>query len=252
MTTAKPADPDCIVVSEFLRREFAPLSNLAHGWQLYSALPLSPAEDRNMVREPVAAVPQNIAERIGKLRILAVPYIACYESGDAVCFAKPSGPTHVAVWHTTGDLTSLVLACREVDAHDTGFELLASIGELLRPRLNQTEMISFTDMLKTELAEGIEGEIDEEAYSAKQALLKTRGFSPLHTAAPEFAAYRDASIISTLAEYLHGLWHDVQVRTGPEHLPVMDVYKRMKMVSFMFPPNPGYDLFSREFNHILS
>jgi hypothetical protein len=252
LTTAKPYDPDCIVVSEFLRREFVPLSNLAHGWQLYSALMLSPAEDRTMVREPVAGIPASIASRIGKLRVIAVPYIACHESGDAVCFSKPSGPTHVAVWHTTDDLTSLVLACREVDAHDTGFELLASIAELLRPRLSQAEMITFSEMLKMELQNGVTGEIDEDAFAAKQTLMKTRGFTANHYSSSDFAFYRDASMISTLAEYLHGLWHDVQVRSGPEHLPVSHVFKRMKMLSQMFPPNPGYGVFAPEFDQIKS
>ena len=96
---------------------------------------LTPAEDRTMVREPAQAVPAKIAERIGPLRVLMVPYIACMDSGDAICTAKPKGESHTAAWVETSARTNLILTCREVDAHDTGFEFLASVAELLRPRL---------------------------------------------------------------------------------------------------------------------
>ena len=135
---------------------------------------LTPAEDRTMVREPAQAVPAKIAERIGPLRILIVPYIACMESGDAVCTAKPKGESHTAAWVETSARTNLILTCREVDAHDTGFEFLASIAELLRPRLTVSEFAAYDELLEEELRHGVRGEIDEESLTAKQALLAIR------------------------------------------------------------------------------
>jgi len=204
---------------------------------------LTPAEERTMVREPAQAVPASIAERIGPLRILMVPYIACAESGDAVCAAKPEAETHTAAWVETSERINLLLACREVDAHDTGFELLASVAELLRPRLSISELAAYDELLDEELRHGVRGEIDEESLTAKQALLAIR---PWRRSRLQYEPYRDISLVSTVAEYMHGLWHDVQIRVGPEHLPLQQLRRRMMLMSKLFPPNPGFAVFAKE------
>jgi len=204
---------------------------------------LTPAEERTMVREPAQAVPASVAERIGPLRVLIVPYIACAESGDVVCTAKPKGETHTAAWVETSERTNLLLASREVDAHDTGFEFLASIAELLRPRLTISEMAAYDELLDEELRHGVRGEIDEESLAAKQALLTIR---PWRRSRLQFEPYRDVSLASTVAEYMHGLWHDVQIRVGPQHLPLQQLRRRMTLMSDLFPPNPGYAVFAKE------
>jgi hypothetical protein len=234
---------DSIPISEYIQGSFVPLSHLAHGWEIHSLITLTPAEERTMVREPAQAVPASIAERIGPLRVLMVPYIACVESGDVVCAAKPKGETHTAAWVETSERTNLLLACREVDAHDTGFEFLASVAELLRPRLGISEVAAYDELLDEELRHGVRGEIDEESLTAKQALLAIR---PWRRSRLQFEPYRDISLVSTVAEYMHGLWHDVQIRVGPEHLPLQQLRRRMTLMSKLFPPNPGYAVFAKD------
>jgi hypothetical protein len=231
---------EAIPIAEYVKGNFVPLSRLAHGWELHSAIGLSPAEERSMVREPAQAVPAAIAERIGKVRILVVPYIGCLESGDVVCRAKPQAETHTVAWVESNERVNLVLACREVDAHDTGFELLASIAELLRPRLTGSELERYDHLLEEEIQVGVRGEIDDETLAAKQSYLASRA-KRRHRA--QFARYRDISFVSTLAEYIHGLWHDVQIRTGPEHLPLPQLRQRMTLMAELYPPNPGYRVF---------
>jgi len=204
---------------------------------------LTPAEDRTMVREPAQAVPANIAERIGPVRVLMVPYIACLEPGDVVSSAKPTGDSHTAAWVETSERTNLILACREVDAHDTGFEFLASVAELLRPRLTVSEFAAYDELLEEEIRHGVRGEIDEESLAAKQALLAIR---PWRRSRIQYEPYRDVSLVSTLAEYMHGLWHDVQIRVGPQHLPLRELRRRMTLMARLFPPNPGYAVFAKE------
>ena len=196
-----------------------------------------------MVREPAQATPAPIAERIGKLRVLVVPYIACLDSGDLICCQKPKGETHTAVWVETGERIDLVLPCRELDPHDTGFEFLASLAELLRPRLTTPELDQYTRLLEEELRQAVRGEIDEEAGAAKQSFLASHA-GRRHRA--QFERYRDISFVSTLAEYIHGLWHDVQIRVGPEHLPLPQLRCRMNLMAEMFPPNPGFRVFAEE------
>jgi hypothetical protein len=35
----------------------------------------------------------------------------------------------------------------------------------------------------------------------------------------------------------------VQIRIGPEHLPVAQLRRRMNLMAELFPPNPGYRVF---------
>jgi hypothetical protein len=231
-----------IPVSEYVLGNFVPLSRLAHDWEFHSSVTLTPAEERTMVREPALAVPEIIAKRLGKFRVLVVPYIACQEAGDIVCRAKPEGETHTAVWVETPERLSLVLPCRELDAHDTGFEFLASVGELLRPRLLKEELDRYTQLLEEEIHLGVPGEIDDEARAAKLTYLSRH--PGRHRS--QFEPYRDTSFVSTVAEYMHGMWHDVQIRVGPEHLPLPQLRARMELLAAMFPPNTGYRVFAEE------
>ncbi|PYV35181.1 MAG: hypothetical protein DMG22_03270 [Acidobacteria bacterium] len=235
---------DSVPVSEYIRGTFVPLSNLAQGWQLHAAVSLTPAEERTMVREPAQAVPVSIGQRLGALRVLIVPYIACFDTGDVIAFTKPKGETHSAVWLEDPERIHLLLPCRELDAHDTGFEFLASIGELLRPRLRPEEVGRYTALLEEELRAGVRGEIDEEALGAKRSLLGSR--LRRHRNPELFERYRDVSLVSTVAEYMHGLWHDVQIRVGPDHLPLPQLRRRMDLLAELFPPNPGFHVFAEE------
>lgn len=248
MSSPETPAGEMIPIHDYVRDRVSLFSHLAHGWELNSALLLSPAEERGIVREPAQAIPDSMAERLGTVRVLVVPYIGCFESGDAVCFSKPSGESHTAVWVDEDGRTNLVLACREVDAHDTGFEFLASIAQLVRQKLMPDELQLFDRVIFDELRYKIPGEIDKESLAAKEKFLSVvlGANATLSQGSAEFEVYRDESLASTLAEYLHGLWHDVQVQVGPEHLPVPQLRQRMLLLSAMFPPNAGYSLFARE------
>ncbi|MGH9451377.1 MAG: hypothetical protein ACRD11_12700 [Terriglobia bacterium] len=244
MSTPYTTTKEMIPVEEYIREPVSLVSYLAHGWELHSAVHLTPAEERTMVREPAHAIPDSLAARIGKLRVFVVPYVGCFTAGDAICFSNPPGESHTAVWVETEERIHLVLACRQVDAHDTGFEFLASVAQLAVARMSPAEMQSYGRLLEGDLEGGVPGEIDREALDAKAEYLKQRG-QPTGKDDP-FERYRGVSLASTLAEYMHGLWHDVQIRVGPEHLPVAQLQQRMSTLAEVFPPNPGYDLFARE------
>jgi hypothetical protein len=235
---------ETISVDDYAAGIQAVYSHLAHGWELHAAVLLTPAEERTMVREPAQAIPDKIAARVGPLRILVVPFIACFKSGDAVSFTKPDVETHSAVWLENSGRTDLILASKEFDAHDTGFEFLATVAQLIAPKVTRQEMEAYSQLIKDEIEQGVRGEIDQDALDAKQAYLSARDGSPQRE--KSYSAYRESSLVSTLAEYMHGLWHDVQIRVGPEHLPVAQLRHRMTLLAEWFPPNSGYELFARE------
>ena len=244
MSTPQTSMRESVPVPQYVRGIFVPLSHLTHDWEFHSAVLLSPAEERTMVREPAQAVSSFVAKRLGPLRLLVVPFVACSDDGDLVCFSKPKAETHSSAWAEADGRTHLILPCREFDAHDTGFEFLASIAELLRPKLTDAELQRYTELLEEEVRANIRGEIDEDAAAAKQSFMKgrshhRRGRSPLER-------YRDVSFVSTMAEYMHGLWHDVQIRIGPEHLPLPQLRHRLELLAEIFPPNPGYRVFTEE------
>lgn len=241
MNASQSSRRKTVPVREYVQRVFVPLSHLAHGWEMHSAVLLTPAEERTMVREPAEAVPESIAQRLGKLRVLLVPFVGCVPTGDEVAFSDPAGEKHSAVWLESESRIDLVLACRDFDAHDTGFEFLASVAELLCSRLAPSMLERYANLLNEELTEGVGGEIDQDAYEAKLPLPGRRARS-----GAVFNKYRDISFTSTCAEYMHGLWHDVQIRVGPEHLPVSALRKRMTWMAKMFPPNAGYHLFAKD------
>ena len=244
MLSPQPSlEPEKISVPEYIQGTFVPLSHLAHDWEMHATYPLTPVEERTIVREPAQAIPAAVAKRLGKMRILVVPYLACSESGDSVSFVKPGGETHTAVWQETSERISLVLAGRELTPHDVGFEFLASIAELLRARLSPTEMARYGQLLDQELQRGVPGEIDEDSLAAKQRLLT---YQTWRRRRAQFDRYCEASFASTLAEYMHGLWHDVQIRVGPEHLPLPALRRRLDLLAEMFPPNPGYRVFAED------
>jgi hypothetical protein len=233
-----------IPIETYIRGQFVPLSHLAHGWEMHSAVPLTPAEERTMVREPAQAIPESAAKRLGSVRVLIVPYVACSSSGDLVAFTKPSGESHSSVWIESPESIHLILSCRELDPHDTGFEFLAAVAELLKARLSRDELVRYGQTLEEELRGGVGGEIDEDALSAKQPLLRSR--LALRRSKALFEMYRGTSFVSTMAEYMHGLWHDVQIRVGPEHLPYAALRRRMELLAEIFPPNKGYQVFGDE------
>ncbi len=234
------APKDMTPITDYVQGSFVPISRLMHEWEFHSDVTLSPAEERTIVREPVQAIPAAIAQRLGKMRVLAVAYIACLETGDVISRQKPSGEAHTAAWVETPERINLLLACRELDAHDTGFELLGSVAELLRPRLKASEIAAYNQMLEEEIRHGVRGEIDEDALNAKNGYLPARAG---RRSRAQFERYRDVSFVSTAAEYVHGLWHDVQIRVGPEHLPIAQLRRRMDLMAELFPPNPGYRVF---------
>jgi hypothetical protein len=55
--------------------------------------------------------------------------------------------------------------------------------------------------------------------------------------------YGRASFAGTASEYVHCLWHDVKVVSGPEHLPAQQLRRRLELLSGWFPPGRGHKLF---------
>jgi hypothetical protein len=88
---------------------------------------------------------------------------------------------------------------------------------------------------------GVHGEVDEESWHMKQALLRRQSNVRKETKA--FRDYARQSFIDTLTLYLHGICCDIDVETGPRQLQSRYLRKRLSLLYELFPPPEGYAVF---------
>ena len=198
---------------------------LAHGWILVRGPSLSKALVREFIRPAVRAIPCSMARRLGPCRISLPAEVA---SGVASRWTMTDGGLEVTV-STAG-----------LEEHDVAMELLLCLGQGLWERLSDGELRAYWMLLNDEIIAGIEGEIDEQALEEKRSLFESRAHA---NNAKRLTGYCRASFAGTVAEYVHSLWHEVTVRTGPDYLPVEPLRRRLELMERWFPPNRGYRLF---------
>jgi hypothetical protein len=127
-----------------------------------------------------------------------------------------------------------------IEEHDVAMELLLCLGQGLWERLSDAELRAYWMLLGDEISMGIEGEIDEQALEEKRGLFEKP--SPANNV-KRLRRYGRASFAGTAAEYVHSLWHEVTIRTGPDYLPARPLRRRLDLMARWFPPDRGYRLF---------
>jgi hypothetical protein len=127
-----------------------------------------------------------------------------------------------------------------IEEHDVAMELLLCLGQGLWERLADGELRAYWMLLCDEISMGIDGEIDEQALEEKRSLFESRSHA---NNVKRLTGYARASFAGTVAEYVHCLWHEVTIRTGPDHLPAEPLRRRLELMARWFPPNRGYRLF---------
>jgi hypothetical protein len=200
---------------------------LAHGWKLSSGHPAPLLLIRDFIRPAVRAVPSRMAHQLGSCRVSLVSSLG--------------GPDLASQWTATDRGVEVSLAAADRDEHDIAMEMLLCLGQALWERLPHNQRKAYWLLLDTEIRAGITGEIDEEALREKRALMANR-FSAASSRRLE--RYGGASFAGTAAEYVHCLWHDVEVRSGPDCLPAPQLRRRLELLSRWFPPDRGYRLFA--------
>jgi hypothetical protein len=200
-------------------------ARLAHGWTLVRGPSLSATLVREFIRPPVRAVPCSMARRLGSCQISLPAEVA---HGVASRWAITNGGLEVSV--TTAG----------IEEHDVAMELLLCLGQGLWERLPDGELRAYWMLLYDEISMGIDGEIDEQALEEKRSLFESRSHA---NNVKRLTRYGRASFAGTVAEYVHCLWHEVTVRTGPDYLSVAPLRRRLELFARWFPPNRGYRLF---------
>jgi hypothetical protein len=199
---------------------------LAHGWRLADRTDVSEEIIREFIRPAVRAVPSALAARLKSCRISLQ--------------SRLTNAALVSQWVEVHEWLEIEVASEGIDGHDLAMEVLLCLGQALGEAAFLTEREAYLKLLRTEIEAGVEGEIDEEALREKRALFSSHASARSRT---RLERYARASFAGTVAEYIHCLWHDVTVRSGPEHLPVPWLRRRLEVFACWFPPDRGHRLF---------
>jgi hypothetical protein len=199
------------------------VSGAAHFDILEPPPELEPAV-REFLVPALEAVPHEVWARLGRCRIRLAPVEADWSSR----------------WTAGEGWIEIELAAGGAEAHDLALEALLCLGQSLWDELEAAEYEAWLELLGREIQAGVTGEIDETALEEKRRLVASRVTARSRR---RLERYAQASFAATFAEYVHALWHDVTVRTGPEHLPPEWLRRRLELLLGWFAPRPGYRLF---------
>jgi hypothetical protein len=199
---------------------------LAHGWRVCTTEELSGTLISDCIRPAVHAVPRGMARQFGRCEVSLVEHLG--------------SPSIASRWTLTDTGMEVSLAMTERDGHDIALELLVCLGQALWEKLSQSQRKAYWLVLDDEIRAGVPGEIDEEALKQKNLLLSSRSSA---TSRRRLERYGSASFAGTVAEYIHSLWHDVSVRTGPRFVPAERLRRRLELLAGWYPPGRTHPLF---------
>jgi hypothetical protein len=140
-------------------------------------------------------------------------------------------------WTETRRGIEVEVSLRDAGPHEVALEFLYCLGQALWESAPDDERTGWLRLLLDEFATGVPGEIDVDSFDEKRRLMAAPGdFEQLER-------YTGASFAATAAEYVHAMWHDVTVRSGPEHLPAAALRRRLEWFAARLPPDPEQELF---------
>jgi hypothetical protein len=211
----------------------------------------------------VAALPTNIASMLPRISILLVPYLergadrpsakaksssssrADEKVGEFVVDERPEeGKQSWASEVSFENETVLVFAFKEQDVAEYHYRLYRRLATLIADTLPEEPWNGYKANIREELNNTVHGEVDEESWQAKQALLRRQSGVKRDTRL--FAEYARQSFIDTLTLYLHGICCDIDVETGPRQLPSRHLRKRLMFFKGLYPPPDGYAVFPED------
>jgi hypothetical protein len=236
--------------AERFRTEMIPLSNTFS--YFCASVPLTDDDVKEYLQEPIAALPPAVAARLPKISIILVPYLerangkqkASGRNSEFISIQKP--PESRLSWNSqlrVGDEEVLVFALKDQEVAEYHYRFYRVLAALLAERCEE-ESDRFAGLLREELSADIHGEVDEDSWQLKQAVLRRQ--TGKRADSKLFRDYSRQAFIDTLTLYLHGICCDIDVETGPRQLPSRCLRKRLQALNSMFPPPEGFVVFPED------
>ena len=238
--------------AERFRCEMIPLSNT---FSYFAVMPLAEEEIKEYLEEPIAALPPAIPSGLPKVSVILTPYLekadgkerANGRMADLVSFEKP--PENRQSWASefiSPEEAVLVFAIKDQEVADYHYSFYHRIATLTADRWVEDSQNRFFSLLREELSGEVHGEVDEQSWHLKQALLRRQ--TNVRRETKLFRDYARRSFIDTLTLYLHGICCDIDVETGPRQLPSRHLRKRLELLHALYPPPEGYAVFPEDAN----
>ena len=210
-----------------------------------ASLPMSEEDLKEYLEEPIAALPPAIASALPKISIMLVPYLERVDgaknvpANDFVCTERP--PDNRQFWASQvrmGEEEVLFFALKDQEVAEYHYRFYRMIASLVASRWSDDAQSSYSSLVREELNASVHGEVDEESWHVKQALLRRQSNVRRETKA--FRDYAQHSFIDTLTLYLHGICCDIDVETGPRQLASRYLRRRLNLLYSLYPPPDGY------------
>jgi hypothetical protein len=245
-------DPANLSVGQFaerFRREMIPLRKPFSYY--FAELPLTDEDIREYLEEPIAALPLSVLSQLPRVSILLVPYLEKARqkgrsvAGEVVRMEKPSN--NRVSWMScfmSKEEAILAFALKDQEVADYHYRFYHLMAELVADHRSEEARRAWAGLLRDELTSSVNGEVDEESWSRKQAL--QRRPAAANRDSKMFEQYARQSFIDTMTLYLHGICCDIDVETGPRQLPSRYVRKRLQLLRSQYPPPEGYAVFPEE------
>ncbi len=236
-----------ISVQDFAQRfreEMIPLSNT---FAYFSAVPLGEEEVKEFLQEPISALPPGVQSAFAHVYIFLVPFLekGIGKRGEVVTFEKPDERSQVwSAQFMSGTDAIFVFAIKERPVADYHYVFYRAVATLIADNLELEPLERYPDLLREELRTRVHGEIDEEGWQMKQALLQRQ--TDVRRDTKLFRGYARQSLVDTLTLYLHGICCDIDVETGPRQIPSRYLRKRLQLLHEAFPPPSGYAVFPED------
>jgi len=246
--------------AERFRGEVIPLSNTFA--YFCASVPMSEEVVKEYLEEPVAALPPALASTLPRISILLVPYLehsgeraspkakrktrtALEKVADFVVAERPAdGHQSWASQVSFENETVLVFALKEQHVAEYHYRLYRRLSTLVADMWSTEVALRYKTAIREELIAGVHGEVDDDSWQAKQALLRRQ--TNIKRESPIFEDYVRQSFIDTLTLYLHGICCDIDVETGPRQLPSRHLRKRLDLLKSVYPAPSGYAVFPED------
>jgi hypothetical protein len=243
---------DKLSVEEFAARCREAMTPVTNKFSYFPAAPLSEDDIREYVEEPVAALPPALAGALLPVCIALVPYLERPNGKDkaalppdAVSFERPPDNRQAATGKTVREgQATLLFAIKDRPVADYHYWFYHAVAELAADCTSEASQNQFHSLLREELRSRVHGEVDQEGWHLKEALMRRQ--TNLRRETKQFREYARQAFVDTLTLYLHGICCDIDVEPGPRQLPSRSLRKRLELLESLYPPPEGYAVFPEQ------
>jgi hypothetical protein len=177
---------------------------------------MMPVSAEATIKSALGSIPPALLRRLGKIEYTLEPHLEDLSSR----------------WAQTDKGIRVELATEDTTPHDSALELLTCLGQAIWESAGFEERRTWLHRLREEIESDVTGEIDEAALAEKRRILSSRLLAKSDRSLERYAA---AAFAGTLAEYVHTLWHDVEIRAGVDYLPAVWLRRRFLLFRRWFP-----------------